>query len=55
MPSSYHELVKESEGLSLSSKELLCLESTREAWLGYTRISDIPLFYVCVRIYIVAA
>ena len=62
--SPYLEIVLESEGFPLSSKELLCLESTREARFG--SVSVIPLFCVqlskekgtpksrktCVRIYI---
>jgi hypothetical protein len=44
MHSPYHEIVLESEGFPLSSKELPCLESTHEARFGY--ISVISLFYV---------
>lgn len=44
MHSPYHEIVLESEVFPLSSKELLCLESTRGARFGY--ISVITLFYV---------
>jgi hypothetical protein len=40
MHSPYHEIVLESEDFPFSSKELLCLESTREARFGY--ISVIP-------------
>jgi len=44
MHSPCHEIVLESEGFPLSSEELLCLESTREAVFCY--IPVIPLFYV---------
>jgi len=44
MHSPCHEIFSESEGFPLSSKELLCLESTREARFGY--IPVISLFYV---------